>query len=247
MSYTTSGISILACRSHDLGRTIRASVSHTDKFVQCYVSGRLVAWQEPSGGVVEFVLADPVDEDLVFLLAVDEDEAQTNYWAEAFPTAAAYGNRISVRIPVDGTIYRIGDILKIDSGEDGQSQGDVLVFEREMFVGGRHALGWGQGQWGDDGWGFSGSDCIGYGYNFGSGPWGFDCEAIEWLSEPKAPGKYPVKVIVLDAVGNESTAYETTISVDTFARPPSNLKADSYDSATDTLMLSFERSDDDRS
>lgn len=244
MSYTTEGITIVSMTPHDLGRTLRATTSHTDKIIQCYVSGRLVAWQRPRGGAVEFVLAEPAAEDIVFLLGVDASEAEVDYWSQAFPEDPARGNRVLIETPQTLVPYAPGDRWQVYFGQAGQAEATALVCDRDFYVGGRNSGGWGKG-WGRGGWGFGGLDCAGWGSTWGLGEYGFDCEMLSWRSEPLACGAYPVKVVVADALGNESSAYATTVTLDTYPRPASRLRVTSYDRAGDTLTLAFVASPDD--
>ena len=243
MSYTSSDISILAVIPCDLGRILRVHSGHPEKYVQCYVSGELVAWQKPVEGVVEFVLAGPADEDVVFLLAVDEENAAANLWDEAFSVDPGRGNRIMVRSPQETIGFGPEDRWRVYVGEAGEAEATVLAHDQEFFPGARRSCGWGK-VWGQGGWGFSGEDCIGWGHNWGYGQWGFDCDMLTWVSDPLSSGSYPVKVVVEDAQGNESAASETQTTVATFPRPASQLAVSSYVKATDTLTLTFEPSPD---
>ena len=243
MSYTTDNITIVSESPHDLGRVIRAVTSHADMCIQCYLSGRLVASQRPTGGVVEFILAEPADEDIVFLLAVDETDADVNYWSAAFAQAADRGNRILVETPQTLASYGLGDRWQVYLGQAGQAQATVLVCDRAFYPGGRNSGGWGAG-WGFGGWGFGGADCAGWGHNWGIGEYGFDCEMLSWLSAPLGPGTYPIKVTVVDACGNASSQYTDTVTLETYPRPAFDLSVTAYDPDTDTLTLTFDPSPD---
>ena len=243
MSYTTTGISILDSQPYDLGRIIRALVTHQDKWIQCYVSGRLVAWQQPVHGVVEFVLTEPADEDLVSLLAVDAADAGTNLWPEAFGGEPGRGSRILVQTPQHIAPFAPDDRWKVYRDEAGEPAATVLVHQQAFYPAGRHSGGWGK-DWGYGGWGWSGYDGIGWGHNWGYGQWGFDCQMLNWTSEPLPPGDYPVKVTVEDAAGNESAAYETVLGLTTYPRPAFDLAIDSHDKQTDTVVLTFSPSPD---
>ena len=243
MSYTTSGISIVSSREYDLGRIITARTTHTDKLLQCYVSGALVGWQRPQGGTVQFVLTEPRSTDIVLLLAVDEAEAGTDFWVDAFGVGPADGNRIDVQTPQVLAGYVPGDVWKVYRGEAGDAHATILAHRQDFYTGGRHSGGWGK-NWGYGGWGFNGQDCRGWGYNWGYGEWGFGCDMLQWISEPLPPGRYPIKVLVEDEHGNASDAYETTVALVTYPRPASDLTVTSYNPATDTLVLSFSDSED---
>ena len=243
MSTTTDGITIVSRAEHDLGRVIRAVTSHADKSIQCYLSGRLVASQRPTGGVVEFVLAEPADEDIVFLLAVDPADADVDFWADTFIQAADRGNRILVETPRTIGAYGPGDRWQVYLGQAGQAQATVLVCNHAVYPGGRRSGGWGSG-WGLGGWGFGGADCAGWGHNWGIGEYGFDCEMLWWLSDPLGPGTYPITVLITDACGNTSGEYTDTMSLETYPRPASAPSVSAYDHDTDTLTLTFESSPD---
>ena len=243
MSYTTSGILQVGSEPFDLGRIVRAITTHTDKVIQCYLSGRLIGWQRPSGGAVAFVVPEAGPEDVFLLLAVEEALADENFWSEAFPQAAARGNRLHVRIP-QRMAFGADDVLKIYRGDAGDVEADRLVLEQDIYAAGRRACGWGLGACGSGGYGWDGAEAAGWGYGCGLGEYGFDCRMLGWTSEALPPGEYPLKVLVTDACGNESTAFETTVTLDTYARPASGLSVSSYDKATDALALTWTESPD---
>jgi len=243
MSYTTTGIAYLGAAYTDLGMVVRARTTHADKVIQAYVSGELLCWAWPQDGTVQFALGESLDTEMVFLLAVDPQEAQTNFWNDAFPAAAQHGNRIQVQTPQTIAPYGPGDVWKVYRGGAGEESATVLVHRQEFYPLGLRACGFGA-EFGDGGLGWDAAATIGMGYNFGYGEMGFDCEMLRWTSEPLPPGVYPIKVTVEDACGNESAAYETTVTLTTYPRPPRSLAVDSYTRATDTLRLSFTPSED---
>jgi len=49
---------------------------------------------------------------------------------------------------------------------------------------------------------------------------------------------------VVDANGNESTAVEDTITLNTYARPATGLTVESYDSGADALEFAWTESED---
>ncbi len=243
MSYTTSDIMLLASAAFDLGWIVRASTGHADKVIQCYVSGRLAAWRRPVEGLVEFTLANLTDDDLVFLLAVDDGEESTNYWPQAYSAGSQSGNRIAVQTPQWIGRYEPGYLWKVYLGGLGEASADTLVHKQEFYPGGRFSGGWGKG-FGHGGWGWSGSDCAGWGNTWGRGEWGYDCHMLTWTSGPLPRGTYPVRATVEDEHRNESAAQDMLVTVTTYPRPATNLTVDSYDKNTDTLVLSFTGSED---
>ncbi len=243
MSYTTSGISVLSYDGHDLGLIVRAACSHSNKCVQCYVSGRLVAWQEPIGDIVEFVLTEPADYELVQLLAVDPNEAGVNYWAEAFGELAG-ANRITVQTPQEMVPYAPADKWIIYLGRDDQAETAIQAHQQDFYPGRIYCGGWGW-YWGKGGWGYNGYDCAGWGNTWGLGQWGFDCEMLTWTSEPLAPGDYFLKIVIADAFGNISPAQESTVALAAPPRPASSPLVTSYDDQSDTLTLGWTLSPDD--
>ena len=243
MAYTTSGISNIRFEQTDLSVTVRATTSHTDKLIQCYVSGELKAWQKPEEGAVSFQVNRPGNVDLIFLLAVDEDEGHVDYWDDAFPGAAANGHRIKVSVPQLNQSFNPGDVLVIYRGAAGAASADVERHRQAYYPGGRPGVGFGF-NFGYGGFGYDGYGMRGFGYNFGYGEFGFDCDMLTWESEPLPPGVYPIKVVIEDQYGNESTAYETTQTLASYAQPAESLAVDSYVKGTDTLTLSFTESPD---
>jgi len=243
MSYTTDGIQYLGAFPYDLGLVVRAKTTHGDKVIQAYVSGRLVAWARPENDTVQFGLPDAGGTDFIFLLAVDADEAATDYFQEAFPAAASYANRILVRTPQKICPYTPGDTWKVFRGGAGDASATIPVHSQEFYPGGMHAGGLGA-EFGNGGFGYDGADAAGLGHNFGYGEFGFDCHMLSWVSQPLPPGAYPVRVLVEDARGNQSAAFQTNVTVQTYARPAGNLAVESYTASTDTLQLSFIPSED---
>ncbi|MCE5277203.1 MAG: hypothetical protein ABFD92_16870 [Planctomycetaceae bacterium] len=245
MGYDLTGLTVVECRRYDQGRLLRVASAHGDgSAVQLYVSGRLAAWQHPVAGVVEFVLSDSGEADVFFLLAVDADSAATDYWEQAFPEAAAHGNRIRVRVPLYFT-YAPGDVLEIYRGAAGEALADILEYRTEIFPGGRGACGRGMGRRGYGGRGWHVDSAAGRGMGGrGYGPRGFYASLLTWRSEPLPPGTYKIAVQVTDAAGNVSTQFSGLVVLDTYARPASGLTVESYDKATDTLSLSWTHSPD---
>ncbi len=241
MSYYTDGITLIDDAIYDEGRLITIRTDHTDKVIQCYVSGYLLAWGHSVGGVAKFVLPNMGESDMIFLLAVDEEDAAVSYWSQAFESAGGRADRIDVRSPRFGLAYRPGDTWQVYLGSVGDSEADELVHDQPVFVAGRQACGYGMSYCG--GYGFDGANAAGYGECYGY-EYGFDCAMLVYVSSPLPRGEYPVKVVVSDSVGNESIAGESTVTLNTYARPASELAAQSYDSNTDTLTLSFTPSED---
>lgn len=242
MSYTTGGITYLGAAEHDGGTVVRASVAHTDKAIQLYVSGVLAAWAVPRGGTVAFELAVLQPTDVLHLLAVDFDEAGVDYFAAAFGASAEHGNRIRVRTPQWICGFAPGDRWVVYRSEEGEPSADILAHRQEFYPQGRRACGYGSVY--GHAYGYDGADARGYGYNYGRGEYGFDCEMLEWVSEPLAPGDYALRVLVEDEHGNESQAVETVVALDTYPRAAADLAVESYDSQSDTLTLSWTGSED---
>ncbi len=243
MGYYTTDISVSRIDEVDLGLIVTAHALRTDRVIQCYVSGDLAAWQQPRGGVVRFVLQQAGPNDTILLLAVDRENSETDYWSEAFGTADTYGNRIHVSFRLDLLDgYRPGDKWRVYRGSAGDAQATIRAHEVDIFPGGRGATGWGL-DWGRGGWGYSGSNAPGWGHHWGF-TWGFGIDYLRFVGEPLTRGTYPIKVEVEDEHGNVSTAYETIVVIDTFARPADGLAVSSYTKGTDTLVLTMTPSED---
>jgi len=242
MAYTTTGITIVSDVAHDLGRVVRVICAHPDKVVQMYGCGELKDARAPTGGVSDFFLHDTPETDVLFFLAVDPEEAWENYWDRAFPAAAVHGNRIRLRLPQWKT-YGLHDVAEVYRGDAGDGEANILVHRQDMFPNGRGAAGYGLGAYGDGGYGHDGANCPGYGYGYGY-QYGFGCDLIVVVTESFPPGRYPVRIVVKDRYGNESTAAGDVVTLRTYARPATGLEIDSYVKATDTLTLSFTPSPD---
>lgn len=243
MSYRTSGISYLGAETFDGGRVERYSTTHTDKVIQLYISGELYGWAEPDEGVVEFHILDTDPADVIFPLAVDRDNSDTDYWSDAFPEAAAQGNKIKVQT-LQLMKYAPTDKWKVYRGDAGDASATKLIREQEFYPGGRRASGYGLGAYGYGGYGWDGFNAKGYGYNYGLGEYGFDCDMLEHITEALPPGVYPVKIVVEDEHGNVSSETTDTVTLDTYACLALGLTVESYDQATDALELSWAESSD---
>lgn len=242
MSYSIDGIAIVDDRVFDGGRRLSVRTTHSDKIIQCYVSGALASWAAPSQGSVEFVLAESLPSDLVGLLAVDAADAQRNYWEQAFGDDSARANRIRVRTPQLSLAYMPGDVWRVYRGDAGEEQADRLEHVQPFFPGGRGAGGYGMGYGGS--YGFDAAGARGYGSNFGRGEYGFDCDMLTWTSEPMPPGTYPIAVVVADRHGNDSPSWTQQVTLTSYARPASGLTVDSYDPSDGRLGFSFTESED---
>ena len=235
MSYFTDGMTIVDDQAFHGGRRLRVRTTHGDKVIQCYVSGVLTMWAAPSQGGVEFVLAESLATDLVWLLAVDPDEAEMNYWDQAFPVDSARVNRIRVQTPQLSLAYMPGDVWKVYAD-------DRLAHVQAFFPGGRGVGGYGIGY--GDAYGYDASGARGYGASFGRGEYGFDCDMLTWTSEPMPPGVYSVAVVVASARGNDSPSWTTQVALTGYPRPAVDLTVDSYDPADGVLGFSFTESED---
>lgn len=239
--FYTDGILYLGSEITGTGVFVRARTTHLDKVIQAYAVGQLLAWSLPRAGQVSFALP-PLAGEQVLLLAVDADEAERNYWPQAF-TPLGGGNRPRVQTPQTIAPYGPLDLWKVYLGERGELEASRLVHRQPFYPSLQRAGGLGA-QFGDGGFGWDGVGAAGLGFHFGRGEFGFDCEMLTWTSPPLPPGDYPLRVVVQDACGNDSAAWESTVTVHSFARPPADLAATSYDPQTDTLHLSFTPSPD---
>ncbi|MFW6145741.1 MAG: hypothetical protein ACOC7R_00240 [Planctomycetota bacterium] len=234
MTPTTDGITI-ECLTHHAGRVLlRAASAHDDRVLQCYVSGHLAAAQTTPGSPWTCELAALADTDVVALVAVDPAEADTNVWADVV-AALLPASRLRVRLPRTIAPYAPGDRWRV------YLDGATVQTER-IYPAGRHACGFGSHL--GSGFGWDGHEAVGWGHTWGLGEWGFDGDLLTWLSAPLPPGAYDVAVAVLNAAGGESPAYETTITVSSYARPARDLAVTGYDRSTDTLTLTFTESED---
>lgn len=242
MSYTTSGITGIVAFAYDGALIVRGHNSNTDKLIQCYQSGRLVAHQPAPAEDFHFTLPGFGECDLFFLLAVDVDGADTDYFSDAFPTAATRGNRIEFEAPQTIATYLPRDLWRCYRGDAGDGSADTEIHEQPFYPGARRACGY--GAYFGTAYGWDGADVKGYGYNYGYGEFGFDCEMLSFTTDPLSPGVYPVKITVVDEPGNESSDATDTVTLNTFARPASDLTVDSYTKVTDSLVLSWTDSED---
>ncbi len=242
MSYTEAGITLLDALPYDLGLVLRVGNTHADKVAQCYLNGRLVAWQANPEATWTCRLPGVAANDILFLLAVDSADATTTFWSTAWPDPSA-ANRLEVLLPRTIAPYRPGDRWRIYRGNAGDPAADTLIHEARVYPGGLRACGFGS-RFGVAGFGYDGADAVGFGMNFGYGEFGFDCEVLRWRSGPLPTGVYPIAVAAVDTAGNESPATTTTVALTTYARAARGLTVDNYDASADSLALTFTQSED---
>ena len=242
MAYTTEGITIVSDVAQDMGRLVRLLCRQAGKVVQVYAAGQLQQALRPVDGTCEFFLHDMPETELLFLLAVDPSEAQTNFWPEAFGVAAARGNRLRVRLPQWRT-YGLHDVVEIYRSRAGEDDADVLVHRQELYPNGRGAAGWGLGAFGLGGYGYDAANCAGFGWGYGY-QYGLGCDFIEATTEALPPGAYVVRAVVKDALGNESPPAREVVTLRTYPRPAGRLRVEHYESNTDTIGLAWTASPD---
>ena len=235
MAYSTTDIS--AVRIDRFPGGVRLHCTTTYDYVQAYMAGALIGVGRASSGSVTMDIPEPAGKEIYQLLAVDAASAYSDLYSDAF--SGGDPNRIRFSIPRDRS-YGITDRARVFIGEAGGDTADTLIANELLFPGGREHGGWGI-EWGTA-WGFDNAGA-GWGFNWGN-DWGFDTTALLILSDRLTRGTYPVSVVIRDAAGNDSTAFEDDISVDTYAQPATALAVGSYDSGTDALALSWTASED---
>lgn len=223
MTYHAGGLTIIGDSEYGLGRVVRVASTYSGT-VQLYVSGVLTDAQPVVGGVATFTLNAAGSCDVLFFLAVDAGDGGVDYFADAFPVAAANGNRIRVDVPAKWG-YSVGDTVQVVRTDTGGATANITIYEGRLFPNGTGSIGWGRGEWGDT-YGYDGTG-RGWGYGWGY-QWGFGCSIIEAVSEPLPTGVYGVSVTITDAAGNASTAATATVTLATYPRPASNLAVASY-------------------
>ena len=207
--------------------------------VQLYIDGELAGSATPWDHWVEFALPPLSGREVIWALAVDAEDAETDYYDEAYPGAAANANRIRLYIIAYST-YDAEDKAKFYRGDAGDESADTLISEQALFPAGQGKGGWGQ-RWGRH-WG-RGPYGLGWGHTWGRS-WGYGAPRIEYTTEPLPPGTYAVKVVIVDMAGNESTAATDSVAVASYAAAATDLTIDSYTLGTDTLVLSLTASGD---
>ena len=212
---------------------ITGSVAVGFETVQLYVAGNLTGSQKAQAGLVTFIIPLPGSTDPIFLLSVDPQDVNVDFFSQAFPTAATSGNRIQVQVT---TLESMGVSWKWRITLDSVQQFEALIFPAGDAIG-----GWGY-VWGSNyghgpfgaGWG------NGWSLNWGHG----GPLTLEWISKPLFNGTYALGVAFIDQAGNVSTTTTNNVTIESYARPASNLQVASYDLGTDTLSLTFDQSPD---
>jgi len=239
VSYYDTGITFCSDVVTSAGRIVTVRTTHIDKVLQLYAGGELIEEREPVNGTATFTLLAVPDAAVLLVIAVDADSRGTNYWEEYF-TGDDYADKFEVSMMALNLTYSPGDVMIIYRGDAGDESAATEIHRRDVFA---DSSGIGYGLSYGDSYGYDDGQAPGYGTCYGY-EYGIDAEQITFQSESLPRGTYPVKVVIEDSLGNESTAYETTIEVESYARPASSLAITSYTSGTDTVVLSFTPSED---
>ena len=235
MSYYNTNNNVLSITETDEGLEVVIRTANVSKVIQMYVGGILADWQKATPDKATFYLSSSADIGQAFFLAVDEADAGVDYFTDAFPTAAASGNRIKT-LQVRSLSYGLNDrwLVYLD---------DELLQDQFIFPGGRLAVGFGD----SFGWNFG----LGgrYAPGFGDTPFGLDDfgvapGALEYITDPLSSATYTIKTSFVDAVGNESTKSSDAKTISTYARPASDLTVSAYVKGTNTITISFTESED---
>lgn len=220
------------------------SAYSTAACVQIYVAGELVDSAVPAGGGVSFNIPWLDNREYVRLLSVDAADADTDYFATAFPNDS--GNHITVRTPtVPGYLPDEQWRVYLDSS---------LIKEREV---------WPYPEPDTEGGADSDSDtsCMGGRgrargvargvETYGSGRGiirglqrGFEPVMLEHETTALSPDDYEVQSATVDALDNETLGDSDMHVLDTYPAPPTGLAISSYVQVGDTLTLSFTASED---
>ena len=237
MSYYTTDLNIYDIIESDETVEIVVSTStHQDKIIQLYISSKLSAY-EAMGGLdkVSFIVSSYAVQDGLFILAVDAGESQVDYFDDAYPLAATYGDRLNVEIlkdldfsPYDKFRVYLDDVQKHEADLFPNKVGATgfgMYFGGSFGYDAEKAPGWGVTLWGIDEWGIN----VGF---------------ARWKSQALNRGSVNLKVSSLDGIGNESTKYDNDVTINTYARPATSLVINEYDSGTKQLTVTFTPSED---
>jgi hypothetical protein len=241
MAYTDSNITVIAANAYDGGLRLRVHNGNAGYRLQGYIDGNLVGWQTAPGASWEFSAPLRGSSSIIYLLAVDEANLRTNYWAAAFPDTAEH--RLDVKMAQTVAPFLPTDKWRVYRGDAGDASATTKVHEALVYPSGQFACGFGA-YFGSGGFGWDAAGAKGFGYSFGLGEFGIDCQMIHWRSDPLPRGTYPVKATIVDAAGNESTASTGSITLPGYARPVADLTVTSYTSGSDTLVLGWTESGD---
>lgn len=220
--------------NYELGDSARATVvtaGSSAAMVQCYRNGELVGAQAPAGSGVTFRIARLVDGVYVRLLSVDADDANVDFFSEAFPSDVL--PTIVVRTPTEPG-YFSGDRWRVYLD-------DELVHDREIWPPRTKGPGGRGSRRGVN----RGLEV----YGSGRGNWrglqrGFEPVTLEFETTILSPGTYQVEVATVDSAGNESSQTAELVQLDTYPGPCTDLAISSYVKGTDTLVLTFTGSPD---
>lgn len=233
MAYFTSNNNIFTVTETPEGIEVVIRTGNVSKVIQMYLGGILADWQKADPDMATFNLSGSAEVAQAYFLAVDEADADVDFFADAFPTAAASGNRIQVW-QVRSVALGLHDrwLVYLD---------DVKETEQFLFPGGREAVGF--GDFFGHVFGIGAKYAPGFGITpFGLDDWGIGPGNMEYITEPLPSATYSIKTSFVDGVGNESTKSSDNETIATYARPASVLSIDGYVKGTNTLTISFTES-----
>jgi hypothetical protein len=178
------------------------------------------------------------------VFAVEPEDAHRDLSGELEPRPGESG-RVRIVLLRDQTLP-VGSTVDIycDNGTGTVDYGQALN-ESPIRVWDRweDKAGFGMSRFGCSDFGNDGSAAVGSGKgSFGSAPFGFDADTIEWVSPVLPDGVYRFGVAVRDTHGNQSIASETDeITVTRAARPAGRLSVADYDAQAGLLVLKIEQ------
>lgn len=207
---------------------------HDDKLHQVYVNGEL------AGVACEFaqrMLVVGMPFSFSSALRVEVFAVLPSEWHVDFSDeleASGQAGRVEVvwfrrmGLPREGVADVYSDGVKV-------SQEAVRLWSAWQDKGGFGLCGFGISDFG-----FEGSAAVGFGRGlFGGGEFGFDCDAIRWISGVLETGEYRFEVKVRDATGNEDVGFESDdVVVIRQASGVESIEVASYDKSENELAIS---------
>ncbi len=202
--------------------------------VQCYVNNEIKAGQVPDGMSVSLRIDTPRPGEYIRLLAVDLEDADTNFFSQAWPFDE--GNRLTARTPTEPGYFRdyVWSVY-LD---------DTLVHDRMVWpfpdspssrIGGRGTFRGIRRGWET--------------YGSGRGNWrglqrGFEPVELIFETDPQSPGTYEIATTITDNAENQSAQTEDNIDLDTWPDEPEDLLVSSFTIGTGVIKLSWTESTD---
>lgn len=213
-----------------------------DKFYQVYVNGRFagVTIDSEQRKMVVRLPSSFESSVRIEVFAVEAGEGDVDF-GDQLAESRGYSGRVKIRIlrsqklPLDGKVEVFSDNgTGVINYNQRINPDDIRIWNNWQ-----EKCGFGLARFGKSDFAREWSGGIGFGAGlFGESEFGVDADAIEWVSEELAEGRYKFGIRIIDKYGNVSEVSETEeITVIPSAKGVEHLRVMSFDESANCLVL----------